>query len=59
MSHQRKTKTEHSGAKNGGGYWGSREEAKKTSNKTRRANDKKIIQSEKKHRIKLKAEETS
>ncbi|MHA2067270.1 MAG: hypothetical protein ACXABY_23125 [Candidatus Thorarchaeota archaeon] len=37
----KKVKTEHSGAKNGGGYWGKREEAKKVSNKARRENDKK------------------
>ncbi len=29
-------KTEHAGAKNGGGYWGKRREAKKVSNKLRR-----------------------
>lgn len=34
-------KTEHSGAKNGGGYWGKRAEAKTLSKKKRRANDKK------------------
>ena len=34
MGHSRKTKTEHSGAKNGGGFWGNREEAKKTSKKS-------------------------
>jgi len=32
-------KTEHSGAKNRGGYWGTRAEAKRLSNKQRRAND--------------------
>jgi hypothetical protein len=40
MSLGRKTKTEHNGAKNGGGYWGNREEAKKISNKVRRQIDK-------------------
>lgn len=39
----RKTKTEHSGAKNGGGFWGKRTEAKKVSKKLRRTNTKKII----------------
>ena len=29
-------KTEHSGAKNGGGHWGTRHEAKKLSKKLRR-----------------------
>lgn len=33
-------KTEHAGAKNGGGYWGRRKVAKLTSKKLRRANDK-------------------
>lgn len=32
-------KTEHAGAKNGGGYWGPRAEAKHESNRTRRVND--------------------
>jgi len=43
VSNQRKVKTEHSGAKNGGGYWGTREEAKKISKKLRRANAKNLI----------------
>lgn len=38
------TKTEHAGAKNGGGHWGKREEAKKLSKKSRRKNSKKEIQ---------------
>jgi len=33
-------KTEHNGAKNGGGYWGHRIDAKKNSKKIRRINDK-------------------
>lgn len=37
------TKTEHSGAKNGGGYWGTREEAKKISKKIRRNNSKREL----------------
>jgi hypothetical protein len=38
------TNTEHSGAKNGGsGYYGPRRDAKKDSNKTRRAGDKKAV----------------
>lgn len=35
-------KTEHSGAKNGGGYWGGRADAKRLSRKARRAQDKRI-----------------
>lgn len=38
------TKTEHSGAKNGGGYWGPRAEAKQTSKKRRRLIEKRDIQ---------------
>jgi hypothetical protein len=34
-----KIKPEHSGAKNGGGYWGTREEAKRLSKKARRGKD--------------------
>ena len=37
------TKTEHNGAKNGGGFWGTRAEAKKVSRKARRANGRKEI----------------
>lgn len=40
MGEGRTLKTEHTGAKNGGGYWGRREDAKKLSRKRRRANDK-------------------
>ena len=36
-------KTEHNGAKNGGGHWGKREEAKRLSKKARRTNGKKAI----------------
>jgi hypothetical protein len=36
-------KAEHSGAKNGGGHWGSRVEAKTLSKKTRREVSKKLI----------------
>jgi len=39
-------KTEHSGAKNGGGFWGTREEAKTLSRKARREIGKKIIREE-------------
>jgi len=35
-------KTEHAGAKNGGGYWGKRHEAKTLSNKIRRAQSRKL-----------------
>jgi len=36
-------KTEHSGAKNGGGFWGKRAEAKRISKKLRRAVGKEIV----------------
>jgi hypothetical protein len=36
-------KTEHAGAKNGGGYWGPRAEAKVLSKKARREDSKKIL----------------
>lgn len=39
----RKNKTEHSRAKNGGGYWGKRAEAKQISKKLRRVSAKKNI----------------
>jgi hypothetical protein len=39
----RNVKTEHKGAKNGGGYWGKRAEAKRISNKIRRAAEKRIV----------------
>jgi len=42
----RKTKTDHSGAKNGGGHWGRRVEAKAISRKHRRVNGKIIIRQE-------------
>ena len=35
----RRLKTEHAGAKNGGGYWGRRAEAKAVSNVVRRHSD--------------------
>lgn len=41
MSFGKTLKTEHTGAKNGGGYWGCREDAKKKSKKKRRQKDKK------------------
>jgi hypothetical protein len=41
-------KTEHAGAKNGGGHWGPREEAKALSKKARRADSKEIIENERK-----------
>ncbi len=46
MSLGRKTRTEHTGAKNGGGYWGTREEAKEISKKLRRENKKREIKKE-------------
>ena len=36
----RPVKTEHSGAKNGGGYWGTRKEAKDVSKRLRRSREK-------------------
>lgn len=41
----KRMKTEHSGAKNGGGFWGTRREAKEASKRRRRRNDKKEINS--------------
>jgi hypothetical protein len=40
MTTRSRTKTEHAGAKNGGGYWGKREDAKRVSNKKRREDGK-------------------
>jgi hypothetical protein len=37
------TKTEHAGAKNGGGYWGKRAEAKRRCRRLRRKEDRKSI----------------
>jgi hypothetical protein len=37
-------KSEHNGAKNGGGHWGDREEAKNHSRKLRRQIEKKLLQ---------------
>lgn len=42
----KKLKTEHAGAKNGGGHWGKRVEAKTLSKRTRRANSKQIVKTE-------------
>lgn len=36
---QQRIKSEHAGAKNGGGFWGSRKEAKQISKRVRRQND--------------------
>lgn len=35
-------KTEHGGAKNGGGYWGRRAEAKRLAKRLRRAEDRRL-----------------
>lgn len=43
MGQSKKIKTEHSGAKNGGGHFGTREEAKQISKKLRRENEKSEI----------------
>ncbi len=40
------TKTEHAGAKNGGGYWGKRHDAKTLSKKIRRAHSRQLEESE-------------
>jgi hypothetical protein len=46
MSLRGSLKTEHSGAKNGGGHWGTREEAKKISRSVRRRRGKAEVQRE-------------
>ena len=46
LAKRSKMKTEHSGAKNGGGHWGTRAEAKNISKKHRRENDKAQIKRE-------------
>lgn len=43
MSQNKRWKTEHAGAKNGGGAWATREEAKQLSNKIRRQSDKDAV----------------
>lgn len=43
MSWGKVKKTEHNGAKNGGGYWGRRVEAKEMSKRKRRQKDKELI----------------
>lgn len=48
-------KTEHSGAKNGGGHWGTREEAKEESKKLRRQMDKSEVKKELKEGVCLKS----
>jgi len=42
----RKVKTEHAGAKNGRGYWGTREEAKSRSDSLRREDAKQQIRAQ-------------
>lgn len=42
----KKLKTEHSGAKNGGGHWGTRHEAKSVTKKLRRIRNKILIKKE-------------
>jgi hypothetical protein len=46
LAKRTKTKTEHGGAKNGGGHWGPRAEAKNISRKHRRENAKREIRRE-------------
>ena len=43
MSEGKHTRTEHGGAKNGGGYWGKRAEAKQVCKKLRREADNRQI----------------
>jgi RNA-splicing ligase RtcB len=43
MSYGAEKKTEHAGAKNGGGYWGRRAEAKAHSKVSRRQKDKALV----------------
>ena len=45
----KKLKTEHSGAKNGGGHWGTRYEAKSLAKKLRRIRNKILIKKEVDH----------
>ena len=46
MSFSKTIKTEHSGAKNGGGHWGTREEAKQASRSVRRLRGKAEVERE-------------
>jgi hypothetical protein len=46
LAKRAKIKTEHSGAKNGGGHWGPRVQAKSVSKKHRRENDKDVTKLE-------------
>ena len=46
LAKRSKMKTEHAGAKNGGGHWGTRAEAKKISKRHRREKAKEEIQKE-------------
>lgn len=43
MAYERKLKTEHGGAKNRGGYWGRRADAKSMSRKVRRRRERREI----------------
>ncbi len=43
---RKKIKSEHSGAKNGGGHWGTRDDAKVLSKKVRRESNKNMIRKE-------------
>lgn len=46
MSLGRRLRTEHAGAKNGGGFWGPREDAKRVSRRVRRRRDRKAVEPE-------------
>jgi hypothetical protein len=46
MGYPKGTKTEHAGAKNGGGMWAKRADAKKISRRLRRINGKKLSREE-------------
>ena len=43
MGYERKLKTEHAGAKNRGGYWGRRADAKRFSRKVRRQREQETL----------------
>jgi hypothetical protein len=50
-------KTEHSGAKNGGGHWGQRKEAKELSKKARREVSRKTVRHESGMKLKVAVED--
>lgn len=46
VAYERKLKTEHAGAKNGGRYWGRRVDAKRYSRRTRRRRERELMRAE-------------